>query len=235
MRQSAVGGAAAVVLILGWCSRAAADDAVPFFRADSKGPVVYGPDLPDPVAEECGVRDRACIEAHDARVLSSALASSDPFACSNSTEPRKCMAAFDMVSGDVGMAADPILDDPCSWVVLVDHGVAVIKSTRLGVTKRYADRGWSPRSFLGRCNLSKLSAPAAETPLPLPTWTVKRPASERAGGIPVRLVPIAIPRIKPTVAPAPQIIPTAAPIPSSAGGASGGTAPAPFVPVVTKR
>ena len=81
-----------------------------------------------------------------------------------------------MITGNVGMKADPILDDPCSWVVLVDRGVATIESKRLGASRRYADRGWKPRTFLGKCDLSRLSSLPSEAAVPLPSWVAPPPA-----------------------------------------------------------
>ncbi len=148
---------------------ASANDAVPFFRSDTLPKnVMYGPDLPDPVASECGARDQACIEAHDRRALREALAEHAPFACTNSTKPKECLEALDMVEGQVGMVADPVLDDPCSWVVLVDNGVAKIQNLRLGITRHYADRGWKPRTHLGPCHIRPSTS--AHLDIPLPSW-----------------------------------------------------------------
>src|SRR5204863_5526921 len=87
-------------------------------------------------------------------------------------------------TGAVGMSADPILDDPCSWVVLVDHGIATIHSKRAGVVRRYADRGWRPMTFLGKCDLSTLLAHDADDAVPLPTWVAWHPRATRASWAP---------------------------------------------------
>jgi len=166
--------------------RAAAADPIPFFTPDPK-PVMYGPPLPDPDVPTCAANDRACLEAHDAAALSAALAANDDDHCKDSRTPAACRAAYEMITGNVGMKADPILDDPCSWVVLVDRGIATIESKRTGTRRRYADRGWKPLTFLGKCDLSKLASrrgDAVELPTPLPTWVVRRTASGGPGHLP---------------------------------------------------
>lgn len=157
-----------LLLVLLFSGRAEATDVIPFFTPDPR-PVTYGPPLPDPDVPECSVGDRACLERHDAEALESALATNDDERCARSRNPPACRDAFDMITGNVGMRADPILDDPCSWVVLVDHGTAVIESRRLGRARRYADRGWKPRTFLGACDLSRLT-PLVEATVPMPVW-----------------------------------------------------------------
>ncbi|HEX2661180.1 MAG TPA: hypothetical protein VHU40_23035 [Polyangia bacterium] len=187
--------------------RGIAADAIPFFKPDPK-PVMYGPPLPDPDVPSCAANDRACLAAHDAKALSTALAQKDVSQCDLSRTPASCRDVYEMITGTVGMKADPILDDPCSWVVLVDHGIAVIESKRRGVSHRYADRGWKPRTFLGKCDLSKLPSHAGEATVPLPDWV----APPAAATIPAAIKPAPIP------APAPEKT-TPAPSPQSAPGA----------------
>jgi hypothetical protein len=174
-------------VVLGWSDASGAWAAVPipfpYFTPDPK-PVMYGPPLPDPDVPTCAANDRACLEAHDAAALSAALADHDDARCGESRTPAACRAAFEMITGNVGMRADAILDDPCSWVVLVDHGIATIESKRTGARRRYVDRGWKPMTFLGKCDLSKLASyrgEAAELPTPLPTWVVRRTSPGGAG------------------------------------------------------
>ena len=169
------------VMLMG--REASAGDPIPFFTPDPK-PVMYGPPLPDPEVPECAANDRACLEAHDAAALSAALAAEDAARCEGSRTPAACRAAYEMITGNVGMKADPILDDPCSWVVLVDHGIATIESRRTGARHRYVDRGWKPLTFLGKCDLSKVSSRGGEVNTPLPTWVVRRAAPAGGGASP---------------------------------------------------
>jgi hypothetical protein len=157
-------------------------DVLPFFKPDP-APVMYGPALPDPDVSECAGSDRACLEAHDAAALSAALADENDACCDDSRHPDACRAAYEMITGNVGMKADPILDDPCSWVVLVDHGIATIESKRTGVLRRYADRGWKPRTFLGKCDLSRLSSLGNAEVVPLPSWVAPRPEAVPSSGL----------------------------------------------------
>lgn len=160
----------------------AAADPLPFFKPDPTS-VIYGPPLPDPAAPECAVGDWKCLEAHDAAALSGALAAEDDASCDEARQPDACRAAYAMITGNVGMKADPILDDPCSWVMLVDHGVATIESKRNGAIRRYADRGWKPRTFLGKCDLSRLSSRGDDVTVPLPSWVAPRSAVLQTSGL----------------------------------------------------
>jgi hypothetical protein len=189
-----------------------AADAVPFFKPDPK-PVMYGPALPDPDVPSCAANDRACLDAHDAKALSTALADKDISRCQESRTPGTCRDVYEMITGTVGMKADPILDDPCSWVVLVDHGIAVIESKRKGVSHRYADRGWKPRTFLGKCDLSKLPSHADEATVPLPDWVAKPGATSAVKPAPAR----------------PAVVAPPAPISEPQ------SSPGPFVPASTKE
>lgn len=201
--------------------RAMAADPVPFFKSDPK-PVMYGPPLPDPDVPSCAANDRECLERHDGAALSAALADKNIARCDESRTPQSCRDSFEMITGTVGMKADAILDDPCSWVVLVDHGVALIESKRKGISHRYADRGWKPRTFLGKCDLSKLPSHADEAKVPLPVWVARPPTSGAA------------PKTNPTTSsqPAPE---KSAPGPSEATRPAPSSAPGPFVPVSTKE
>jgi hypothetical protein len=166
----------------GGAAASAAADVLPFFKPDP-APVMYGPALPDPDVPECAGNDRECLEAHDAAALSAALADENDACCDDSRHPEACRAAYEMITGNVGMKADPILDDPCSWVVLVDHGIATIESKRTGVLRRYADRGWKPRTFLGKCDLSRLSSPGDAVAVPLPSWVAPRSEAMQSSGL----------------------------------------------------
>jgi hypothetical protein len=181
----------------------AAAGALPFFNPDPR-PVMYGPPLPDPEVPACALGDRECLEAHDAAALSAALADEDDARCDDSRHPEACRAAYAMITGNVGMKADPILDDPCSWVVLVDRGVATIESKRIGASRRYADRGWKPRTFLGKCDLSRLSSHTGEVAVPLPSWVAPPPsaASEPSGLTTMMTAPAQRTKPAPRAAPA---------------------------------
>jgi len=144
-------------------------DPLPYFRPDPRP--VYGPALPDPDVPECAANDRACIDAHDELAEAMAIASGNRDGCASSTRPLECEAVFDMVAGDVEVKRPVILDDPCAWVVQVDRGIATIASRKLGVTKRLADRGWKPRTFVGACDLATYRATFPEMAIPLPQWT----------------------------------------------------------------
>jgi hypothetical protein len=215
----------------------------PYFTPDPK-PVMYGPPLPDPDVPTCAANDRACLEAHDAAALSAALADNDDTRCQESRTPAACRAAFEMITGNVGMKADAILDDPCSWVVLVDHGIATIESKRTGARRRYVDRGWKPMSFLGKCDLSKLASArgeAAALPTPLPTWVVRRTLTGGAG--PSTRAPRTTPPAP--VGPAPALVSAPLPVPatsvpekvqaSTAVAADPAATNAPFLPVSTTK
>ena len=198
-----------------------ATDALPFFKPDPR-PVMYGPPLPDPDVPECAANDRACLEAHDAAALSAALADENDACCDDSRHPDACRAAYEMITGNVGMKADPILDDPCSWVVLVDR-IATIESKRTGASRRYVDRGWKPRTFLGKCDLSRLSSRGSEAAVPLPTWVAHRAASSRSPSMTVTTAG-AITTTSAAMGP-PEGVPAGPPPPATEGAA----------PVATKK
>jgi hypothetical protein len=132
---------------------------------------MYGPDLPDPTAHECGARDKACLEEHDYRALASALMFSDPTLCDEAVYPLVCLDAYHMVIGDVTLNYDAVADDPCAWVLLVDGGRAKLLSPKWGI-RWVADRGWKPQTFVGVCKPRTTS----ELPIPMPTWEPPRQA-----------------------------------------------------------
>jgi hypothetical protein len=189
-------------------------DALPFFKPDPK-PVMYGPPLPDPDVPECAANDRECLEAHDAAALSAALADENDASCDGSRHPDACRAAYEMITGNVGMRADPILDDPCSWVVLVDRGIATIQSKRTGSSRRYLDRGWKPRTFLGKCDLSRLSSRGGEAAVPLPTWVARRSAASQPARLPSpATVATSATMATPATTAAPATVPPVPPVPA---------------------
>jgi len=210
---------------------ARAADAIPFFKADPKPvmygpvplfvperkPVMYGPVLPDPGAPECGIDDQACLERHDGRVLSLASSSHARQECAESTHPERCYEAFDMMEGDFVPKPDPILSDPCAWVVLVDHQVATLSSKKMGITKRILNRGWKARTFIGACNVSSVVPLQPTAVIPMPAWTVRK-------GQPARTAAAAPPRVL-TIVPA-NVSRAPGPAGVSALAASAGSTPA---------
>lgn len=219
-----------LALVLGWASAAQAGDVIPFFKPDAVDlPEVYGPLPPHPIATECSLIDEECVNGHDIRALNAAVAAHDVDACVDATDLSSCVSAYQMITGTTGMRADAVLDDPCSWVVLVDEGIATIRSKRLGVTRFYADRGWKARSFLGACDVSKLAPAALETAIPLPRWEARKPAptGARAVAAPAPSAPSA--PATATVPPPPVAV---APTPAPAATPLAPT-PAPLVPVST--
>jgi len=219
-----------LVLLGGLTRQARAADAVPFFKANPRPvmvgplplfqpeakPVMYGPVLPDPAAPECGIDDQACIERHDARVLSLAGSSHSRQECAESTHPESCYDAYDMISGDFVPKSDPILSDPCAWVVLVDHNLATVSSKKLGITKRVFNRGWKARTFIGACNVKTIAPEQPVAFIPMPAWTVRK-------GQPAQ-----------TAAPAPRVV-TVVPVPvNSTPGPTRPALSAPTAPAVSK-
>jgi len=159
VRLSAVLLAAGLVLASG-AARAA--DAVPFFRPDaavaapSPAPAVYGPKLPDPIATDCALDDAACISDHEGRVLAMAIDSRDRTWCANASDAPRCEALYDfVVEGAPAPAPDPVLADPCTYVVKVDAGKATLYS-RDHRTKVVDNQGWRAARFIGACDLSSL-------------------------------------------------------------------------------
>lgn len=235
-----------VVSLTGLTAVARAGDPVPFFKADPKPvmygrvplyvpeakPVMYGPVLPDPSAPECGIDDQACLDRHDARVLSLASSSHAREECAESTQPDRCYDAYDMMAGDFVPKPDPILSDPCAWVVLVDHQVATVSSKKLGITKRVLNRGWKARTFIGACNVSSVVPMQPAAVIPMPAWTVRkaRPLPAAPAAIAPRaavVMPVAVNATPPGNAP---VRVAAAPATSAP---SAPAASVPFAPAVT--
>lgn len=157
MMIAVVGG----LVLLGGAARG--EDVVPFFKPDHPKPVMYGPPEADAVATECAVEDRACIAEHDLRALDSALGlvpGGSIADCDRATNPYQCLDAVAMIRGDV--PEDPILADPCSWVVRIDRGVAMLYSRRLMSTRRVLDRGWHPAQFIGACDVRTVGPAVTE-------------------------------------------------------------------------
>jgi|GEM_PF-6852857 len=233
-----------IVSLSGLTGVARAADAIPFFKADPKPvmygpvplfvpepkPVMYGPVLPDPGAPECGIDDQACLERHDGRVLSLASSSHARQECAESTHPERCYEAYDMMAGDFVPKPDPILSDPCAWVVLVDHQVATLSSKKMGITKRILNRGWKARTFIGACNVSSVVPLQPTAVIPMPAWTVRKGQSMQTLRA-ATAVPVAVNAATGPAAPAPtgsQASPVA--MPGSGLGASAVKAGTPAVP-----
>jgi len=152
-------------VVLAASGYAFASDPIPYFRPDPK-PVMYGPDLPDPMATECSARDAACIRGHDYRLLSTALKVHDRALCFKATDEARCLAVYDMVEGDVVIPLNPVLADPCAQVLLVDGGRAKVSSSKLGVVRWVLNRGYKAGTHVGNCQTQA----ALEVKVPLPEW-----------------------------------------------------------------
>ena len=219
MDKVGVGLGAALLLVAlpcGLAGGARAADAIPFFKADPK-PMMYGPVLPDPSAPECGIDDQACIDRHDARVLSLATSSHARQECAESTHPDSCYDAYDMMAGDFVPKPDPILSDPCAWVVLIDQNIATVSSRKLGITKRVLNHGWKARTFVGACDVNTVAPAQPAAVIPMPAWTVRK-------GQPARTAAAAPPRVL-TIVPA-NVSRAPGPAGVSALAASAGSTPA---------
>jgi hypothetical protein len=78
---------------------------------------------------------------------------------------------------DVKLAHDPIADDPCSFVMRVDRGVATLYNRRWAKTARVRAGRLKTATYVGKCDLDLLMAPAG----PLPGfWTTTSPAPSPA-------------------------------------------------------
>lgn len=116
----------------------------------STAPAPYGPEPPDPVADDCALHDLACIAAHNERVLTLALLLSDPNECTRSTRPKACRAVYAMTLDD-SIELPPITE--CTWIHSVDHGAATVLMPLSGrVAIVVARPGWKPRTYLGDCS-----------------------------------------------------------------------------------
>lgn len=157
-----------------------ATDPIPFFHSNrvqipvaQHQHIVYGPDLPDPIATECGVRDKACLAEHDLRAVTLAADTRDTSWCDQAVDPKMCRDAYAMIMGDAGWP-DPIAADPCTYVVRVDNGVAVLYSKLQARWIATPDRGWHAPQFIGVCkNPGVLGAVGVQT-LPAFPWVTKK-------------------------------------------------------------
>lgn len=156
-----------------------AADPVPFFHSDRvqipvdpHQHVVYGPDLPDPIATECGVRDRACLADHDLRVLTLAASLKDGSWCDQAVDSFACRDAFDLIIGNVKL--DPMVADPCTYAVRIDHGMAVLYSKMRERWMVTPDRNWTAPGFIGACkDPGVLNAVGVQTLAGFP-WVTRR-------------------------------------------------------------
>lgn len=139
---------------------ARADDVIQFFRPDPvaapAAPAVYGPKLADPIATECALDDLPCVEEHDSRALALAIDTRDRSWCTEASDAPRCEALFDfVVEGAPAPAPDPILADPCTYVVKVDAGKATLYS-RDHRTRVVPNQGWRAATFIGACDIRAL-------------------------------------------------------------------------------
>jgi hypothetical protein len=131
----------------------------------------YGPPRPHTVAVECAEDDDLCIMRHDDTVLTIALVMADPPACDRSTKPRACHAAYTMIVGDATPTPWKGLDDPCTFVVRVDQGVATLYWPRAKETRRVVTQApWAPAAFIGACDVATIGASTAGEVRALPKF-----------------------------------------------------------------
>ena len=157
-----------------------AAEPVPFFKSDRvqlpvdpHQHVVYGPELPDPIATECGVRDKACLAEHDFRVVTLAAAQHDPNWCDQAVDSFECRDIYAMIVCDSGRM-DPMLTDPCTYVVRTDHGVAVLYSKPKARWMVAANWGWHAPQFVGVCKDPGMLPAVGVQTLPAFPWVTKK-------------------------------------------------------------
>ncbi len=162
------------VLFLLFTHPARAADPVPFFKPDyfqffkpeakptPQPAKPYGPPRPHRIATECAVDDRACIRAHDERALDLAFFTHDRSWCSQAVRASWCTALYEFVYDDgpavkrTAHATDPMLYDPCTFVVSIDSGRATLYSFRLKRWLVTKDESWERAEFIGECAVDKL-------------------------------------------------------------------------------
>lgn len=124
-----------------------------------------------PVATECSASDRACIDKHDETVLDIAMVTDSEEPCQGATQPSSCVETFRMISGMTTPTQPKVLADPCLFVVRIDRGAAVLYSPITHEKRKVtAMRSWRPASFIGKCDLSKITSDTARHALPLFPW-----------------------------------------------------------------
>ena len=131
----------------------------------------HGPTREHPVATECEITDRACVTAHDDNVLNLALMTGRKVICEGSTRQVDCEGVVDMVNGDIAPDSDPMLTDPCTFVVKQDRGGALLYSKLSGRSRwAKARAGWKTAAFIGVCDIRTLSDTSRATELPQFPW-----------------------------------------------------------------
>jgi hypothetical protein len=146
-----------------------AGDPLPYFKSDAP---VFGPPPAHPVATECAIDDVECITAHDSGVLTLAMMAGQDY-CQGSTKPAACTDAVVLVNGDSKPSPDPLLDDPCAFVVRVDRGGALLYSRILRRSRWIKNHGWKASTFIGACDVNSISSVvrgAAAPALPAFPW-----------------------------------------------------------------
>jgi hypothetical protein len=151
-----------VLFLMSSSAFAFARDPLPYFTPDvqqaiSPGLVEYGPALPHPLAAECAVDDAVCVEAHESSVLARAMITRSPTPCRELIKPQTCIDAVAFVNGETGQDSDPMLTDPCTFVVLVDGKAALLYSRTLRRSRRILNRGWKASTFIGACDVTTLT------------------------------------------------------------------------------
>jgi hypothetical protein len=63
-------------------------------------PRIYGPQLADPIATECAIDDKRCLDEHDYRALLLALDTHNTIWCDQAVDPVACKENYDFVVGE---------------------------------------------------------------------------------------------------------------------------------------
>ncbi len=112
-----------------------------------------GPVRGHAVATECPENDLACIDRHDLNVYNAALVLGSAEACGSATDQGACRAAYEMTAGEAVVAAPAY--PACTWVYsLSSDGTAWVMQPGQEPRHVRGQRGWRPRSFVGRCSIA---------------------------------------------------------------------------------
>ncbi len=180
-----------LLTLLLFAAPARAADPIPFFKPDyyqffkpDPKPIAkpYGPPRPHRIAIECAFDDRACIRAHDERALDLAILARDRSLCSWAVRASWCTAVYEFIYDDgpvvkrEARSADPMLYDPCTFVVSIDSGRATLYSFRLKRWLVVEDQSWERAEFIGECAVEKLPPRLVQGVQTLPgfPWVTRR-------------------------------------------------------------
>lgn len=120
---------------------------------------------PHPVASECEEWSDTCLGHHDDRALTLALLTQSEEPCDQAVRADACRDAYRMIVGEVVVPRWAGLEDPCTFVMFVDSGMAELYQARTGKWRRVPNQGWKAAQFIGQCDVSTLPtkrAPLAE-------------------------------------------------------------------------